>query len=163
MTRPHYLSQAVEPFLRQMAADGRAVSSISSYRRQLQLLIEGLGDDLLDQVKPHQPKDYLTSPSVVSKAHGVSKHTIIQNRMNPNVSVWPQSPRVCRAGTGRRRPQRKAKFNLTVETAEHAEKIRGHYLCDLGDLRGERSGLSRAERGRRRAARPVPKFARRAR
>lgn len=87
MTRPLYLSQVVEPFLRQMAADDRTGSSILSYRRQLQLLIEVLGDGLLDQVKPHQSNDYLTLPSVVSKADGVPKHTIIQNRMNPNVSV----------------------------------------------------------------------------
>ena len=31
---------------------------------------------------------------------------------SPNVSVLPQSPPVCRAGTGRRRPQRKTRYSL---------------------------------------------------
>ncbi len=44
MSHPLYLSQAVEPFLRQIAADGQMRSSISSCRRQSHLLIEGLGD-----------------------------------------------------------------------------------------------------------------------
>lgn len=73
MTKPLFPSRAVEPFLRQMAADGRTPSSISSYRRQLQLLMEGLGDGPLARVTPHQLSDSLTSPSVVAKANGTPK------------------------------------------------------------------------------------------
>jgi site-specific recombinase XerD len=104
MTKPLLLSHGLEPFLRQMAADGRAASSISSYRRQLQLLIEGLGDGPLAQVTPHQLNDYLTSPSVLSKADGVPKQTSTLNRMKSVVRMFfrwcqqtalvPQNPAV---------------------------------------------------------------------
>lgn len=104
MTKPLPLSRTLEPFLRQMAADGRTPSSISSYRRQLQLLIRGLGDGLLAQVTPHQLNDYLTSPSVVSKTHGVPKQTSTLDRTESVLRMFfrwcqqtalaPQSPAV---------------------------------------------------------------------
>jgi len=104
MTTHLFVSQAVEPFLRQMAADGRMPSSISSYRRQLEFLIEGLGDGPLARVTPHQLNDYLTSPSVVSKANGAPKQASTLNRMKSVVRTFfrwcqqtalvPQNPAV---------------------------------------------------------------------
>jgi hypothetical protein len=44
MTPRPSLSQAIEPFLRQMAADGRTASSIRSYQRELLPLDQAVGD-----------------------------------------------------------------------------------------------------------------------
>jgi hypothetical protein len=53
MTSPLRLSQAFEPFLRRIAADGRTDSSIWSYRRQLHLLMQDLHDIRLASITPH--------------------------------------------------------------------------------------------------------------
>ncbi len=64
MIRSLHLSQAVEPFLRQMAADDRMQSSISNYRRQWYLLVQGPRDSRVASITPHHLNDYLTSPLV---------------------------------------------------------------------------------------------------
>lgn len=74
------LSQAIEPFLRQMAADGRAASSIRSYQRELLLLDQAVGDAPLNRLTPDRLNGYLASPGVQMKVDGTAKHASTVNR-----------------------------------------------------------------------------------
>ena len=73
-------SQATGPFLRQMAADGRARLTIGSYRRQLVALAEGFGDVPLSQITADRLNVYLASPAVLLKAEGAPKRVSTINR-----------------------------------------------------------------------------------
>lgn len=80
MPRPLSLAQAIEPFLRQMTADGRTTLSIQSYRRQLTQLGRALGDVPLSRLTPDRLNGYLTSPLVQMKADGTPKLVSTVNR-----------------------------------------------------------------------------------
>jgi integrase/recombinase XerC len=80
MTRGSSLSQAIEPFLRQMAADGRTALSIRSYRRELLLLTQALADVPLSRLTPDRLNGYLTSPRVQLKVDGTPKRASTVNR-----------------------------------------------------------------------------------
>lgn len=80
MPRPLCLSRAIEPFLRQMAADGRAPLSIQSYRRQLLALTRALRNVSLGRLTPDRLNGYLTSPAVQLKRDGTPKQASTVNR-----------------------------------------------------------------------------------
>lgn len=80
MTRYSSLSEAIEPFLRQMAADGRTALSIRSYRRELLLLTRALTDVSLNRVTPDLLNSYLTSPAVQLTVDGTAKQASTINR-----------------------------------------------------------------------------------
>ncbi|MBI4589701.1 MAG: tyrosine-type recombinase/integrase [Candidatus Rokubacteria bacterium] len=80
MTRHLCLSRATEPFLRQMAADGRTPLSIRSYQRQLLLLTRALGDVPLSRLTPDHLNGYLTSSAVQVKTDGTPKQASTINR-----------------------------------------------------------------------------------
>lgn len=80
MTPRYCLSRAVESFLRQMAADGRTSASIQSYRRQLVLLTQALGDVPLTRLTSDGLNGYLTSAAVQLKTDGTPKQATTVNR-----------------------------------------------------------------------------------
>ena len=80
MTPRDCLSRAIEAFLRQMAADGRTPTSIQSYRRQLVLLAQALGDVPLSRLTADRLNGYLISPAVQLKTEGMSKQASTINR-----------------------------------------------------------------------------------
>ena len=73
-------SQATGPFLRQIAADGRARLTIGSYRRQLVALAEGFGDVPLSQITADRLNVYLASPAVLLSPEGALKMVSTINR-----------------------------------------------------------------------------------
>lgn len=75
MTSRHCLSRAIKAFLRQMAADGRTPASAESYRRQLVLLTQALGDVPLSRLTPDRLNGYLSSPALQLKVDGMPKQT----------------------------------------------------------------------------------------
>lgn len=75
MTSRHCLSRAIKAFLRQMAADGRTPASVESYRRQLVLLTQALGDVPLSRLTPDRLNGYLSSPALQLKVDGMPKQT----------------------------------------------------------------------------------------
>jgi site-specific recombinase XerD len=74
------VSVAIEPFLRQMAADGRSPCSIESYRRQLVMLASGLGDVTLGAITVDRLNAYLISPQVLLRSDGAPKRASSVNR-----------------------------------------------------------------------------------
>jgi hypothetical protein len=67
------LSHAIAAFLRQMTADGRAPSSIESYRRELIAMRRRLGDMPLGRLRVDRVTAYLISPGVQLRADGSPK------------------------------------------------------------------------------------------
>ena len=80
MTSHSSLSRLMEPFLRQMAADGCATLSIRSYRRELSLLTQSLAEVPLSRLTPDLLNNYLTAPGVRQKIDGTPKHPSPVNR-----------------------------------------------------------------------------------
>jgi site-specific recombinase XerD len=91
MTRHLSLSRAIEPFLRQMTADGRTVLSIRSYRRELLLLAEGVADVPLSRLNPDRLNSYLTSAKVQLKADGTPKQASTVNRAKSVIRAFFRS------------------------------------------------------------------------
>ena len=85
---PSCLSQSIEPFLRQMAADGRTASSIRSYRRELLLLAQAVGDVSLKSLTPDRLNSYLTSSRIQLKVDGTPKQASTVNRVKSVIRAF---------------------------------------------------------------------------
>ncbi|MBI2218790.1 MAG: hypothetical protein HYU51_16010 [Candidatus Rokubacteria bacterium] len=74
------VSEAIESFLRQMAADGRSRLSIESYRRLLVSLAGSLGEVRVGDAGLDELNTYLISATALLKADGTAKRTSTVNR-----------------------------------------------------------------------------------
>jgi hypothetical protein len=71
-----------------MAADGRTLLSIQSYRRQLVLLTRAFGNVPLSRLTPDRLNGYLISPAVRMKADGTPKQASTVNRIKSVIRAF---------------------------------------------------------------------------
>jgi len=137
-----FLSAAIEPFLRQMAADGRSRCSIESYRRQLVMLAGGLGDTTLRQITVDRLNTYLVSPEVLLKSDGAPKRASSVNRAKSIIRAffgWCERARLVERSPA-------ASVRLTVASIPApAYMTRGELQRLLRTIRHARRGLARRD------------------
>lgn len=139
MTRHSSLSRAIEPFLRQMAADGRTALSIRSYRRELLLLTRSLTDVSLARVTPDLLNSYLTSPAVQLMVDDTPKQASTVNRTKSVIRAffrWCQQ-----TGLIERNPAARVRLALTV-TPVTPHMTRAELARFLRMMRGSRHPLA---------------------
>lgn len=139
MTRYSFLSRAVEPFLRQMAADSRAALSIRSYRRELLLLTQATNGVPLSRLTPDLLNGYLTCPRVQQKVDGTPKQASTVNRTKSVIRAffrWCQQ-----TGLIERNPAAHVRLAVTV-TPVTPHMTRAELARFLRMMRGSRHPLA---------------------
>ena len=139
------LSQALGPFLRQVAADGRSRLTIESYRHQLVALAEGLDGVPLSQIGADRLNVYLTSPAVLLTSEGAPKRVSTINRaksiirsffrwcqraglVEQNPAAHLRSAVACRPLMSHMTRAELERFLGTIRHARHPLAIRDHAI-----------------------------------